>query len=63
LLEVIDALASALKGVALNGSDEMPLWSWCDEGWTCEHPECIAGRAAIQKLEIREELSIDVIPS
>jgi hypothetical protein len=41
-------IAQALKGVALNGSDEMPLYSWCDDGWTCSHPECVAGRRALE---------------
>jgi len=37
----------ALRAVALNGSEDVPLWSWCDDGWTCSHPECRQGRYAL----------------
>lgn len=47
-VEVIDRLVAALEGVALYGSKGFPLYSWCDQNWTCEHPECIAGRSALQ---------------
>lgn len=37
-------LVKALEGVALGLS---PVASWCDDGWMCEHVECVAGRDAI----------------
>ena len=43
----VRVLEGALKAISLNGSDDFPLYSWCDEGWTCEHEECIQARAAL----------------
>jgi len=37
----------ALRAVALSGTDDVPLWAWCDEGWTCTHNECVQGRYAL----------------
>jgi hypothetical protein len=37
----------ALRAVSLNGSMDTPLWSWCDDGWLCQHPECRQGRYAL----------------
>jgi hypothetical protein len=37
----------ALRALSLNGSMDTPLWSWCDDGWLCQHPECRQGRYAL----------------
>lgn len=71
LLSRLDAVTAALKAVALYGSDDLPLWSWCDDDWTCEHDECIRGRKALEELDepapapgpdVPEEREGDVMP-
>ncbi|HYE94418.1 MAG TPA: hypothetical protein VEA38_25515 [Terriglobales bacterium] len=42
-----ERLRAALIGLALSGTPEEPLYSWCDDGWTCEHEDCGAARAAL----------------
>jgi len=51
-VSLVEALAAALRGVALGGqSGPAELVEFCDEGWTCEHPECVAARAALARAE------------
>ena len=38
---------AALKGLALSDGPTGNEYSWCDDGWLCEHAECIAARAAL----------------
>jgi hypothetical protein len=47
LLHTARAGREALKMLALEGSHDSPLYAWCDDGWLCEHPECIFGRYAL----------------
>lgn len=44
LIARVDMMRLALLGVALG---ERVAPSWCDDGFLCEHPECKAGREAL----------------
>ena len=44
-------IATSLGGLSDDDGRETSLQSWCDDGWTCEHAECIAGRDGIQAID------------
>lgn len=44
-------VATSLGGVDRDDGTESALQSWCDDGWTCEHAECIAGRKGIEAID------------
>ncbi len=44
-------IATSLGGVSDEDGRETALQSWCDDGWTCEHDECVKGRAGIEAID------------
>ena len=53
VLKVMQGLYHALVGIALHGVDDengepTAFQAFCDDGWLCEHAECVAARDAMQ---------------
>jgi hypothetical protein len=51
LRAALEECVRGLKRVALSGTEDLSLWAWCDDGWTCTHNECVANREAIRQAE------------